>query len=131
MGCREVSAGPLSSTNETAKPILEAMLPLSASLSSGGNTTIRSDPYKHADQVAHLNCDHRRGRDQRGGDGALLVHDLNRAGKDYSQKSCGDEDANFKAESEYGADEKEEDECHFSAPNNDLFLNQLGTHADC
>ena len=66
----------LSSADETAKPVLEAVLPLSPSLSSGGNTTIRSDPYKHADQVAHLNCDHRRGRDQRGRDGALLMHDL-------------------------------------------------------
>src|SRR5215470_14673034 len=116
MGCWEVSAEPLSSADETTKPVLEAVLPLSACLSSGGNTTIRSDPYKHADQVAHLNCDHRCGRDQRGGDGALLVHDLNRAGKDYGQKSCRDENANFKAESEHGADEKEEDECHFSAP---------------
>jgi hypothetical protein len=116
MRCREVSAEALSSADETAKPVPEAVLTLSASLSSGGNTTIRSNPYKHADQVTHLNCDHRRGRDQRGGDGALLMHDLNRAGNDYGQKSCWDENANSKAESEHGADEKKEDECHFSAP---------------
>jgi hypothetical protein len=113
MGCWEVSAETISSADETAKPVLEAVLPLSACLSSGGNTTIRSDPYKHADQVAHLHCDHRRGRDQRGGDGALLVHDPNRAGKDHGQKSCWDENTNLKAESEHGADEKKEDECHF------------------
>jgi hypothetical protein len=36
-----------------------------------------------------LNRDHRHGRDQRGGDGALLMHNLNRAGEDYGQKVAG------------------------------------------
>jgi hypothetical protein len=46
----------------------------------------------------------------------LFMHDLNRTGEDYSQTGCWDENANFEAESEDGADEKKEDECHFSAP---------------
>jgi hypothetical protein len=45
----------LSSADETAKPVLEAVLPLSPSLSSGGNTTIRSDPYSAAQNIV-LNC---------------------------------------------------------------------------
>ena len=76
-------------------------------------SAIRSDTHNDADQVAHLNRDHRGRRDQRGREGALLMHDLNRAGEDDSQKSCWDENANFKAESEDGADEKKEDQCHF------------------
>jgi hypothetical protein len=95
---------------------VESVLALFDRLLGDRNATVRSHPRNHADQVAHLNRDHRRGRDQRGGDGALLMQDLNRAGKDYGQKSCWNENANFKAESEHGAYEKKEDECHFSAP---------------
>ena len=102
--------------DQTSKPALEAALPLFGRPASDRYSVIRSRTHNDADQVAHLNCDHRRGRDQRGGDGALLMHDLNRAGNDYGQKSCWDENANSKAESEHGADEKKEDECHFSAP---------------
>jgi hypothetical protein len=102
--------------DETAKPAPEPVLPLFDRLSSGRNTTIRSDPHKHADQVAHLNRDHRRRRDQRGGEGTLFMHNLNRTGENYSQKGCWDENANFEAESADDADEKKKDECHFSAP---------------
>jgi len=44
------------------------------------------------------------------------MRELNENGEDYSQKSGWDENANFKAESEDSADEKKEDERHFSAP---------------
>jgi hypothetical protein len=92
---------------------METILPLCDGLSSNRNATVCSDPHKHADQVAHLNRNHRRRRDQRGGEGALFMHDLKRAGEDDSQKSCWDENANFKAESEDGAEEKKDNECHF------------------
>ena len=83
---------------------MQSVLPLCDRLSSGHNATVRSHPHNHTDQIAHLDRDHRRGRDQRGGDGALLMHDLKRAGEDYRQKSRWDENANFKAESEDGTD---------------------------
>ena len=52
--------------------LMEPVLPLVDRLSSGRNTAIRSEPHKHADQVAHLNRDHRRRNDQRGGEGNLV-----------------------------------------------------------
>jgi hypothetical protein len=99
--------------DQTSKPALEAALPLFGRPASKRHSAIGSDTHNDADQVAHLNRDHRRRRDQRGREGALLMHYLNRAGEDYSQKSRWDQNANFKAESENGADEKKDDECHF------------------
>ena len=89
-----------------SRVLMEPVLPLFDRLLSGRNTTIRSDPHKHADQVAHLKRDHRHRRDQRGGEGALFMYDLNRTGEDNSQQGCWDENPNFEAESEDGADEK-------------------------
>jgi len=57
-----VFAEALSSADETAKPVMEAVLPLFGRLSSG-RTAIRSNPDNHADQIAHLNGHHRRRRD--------------------------------------------------------------------
>src|SRR5215469_12099468 len=94
-------------------PVLEAVLPRFERLSSGRNTTVRSDPHDHADQVTNLNGDHRRRCDQRGGERALFMRELNENGEDYGQKSRWDENANFKAESKNRADEERNNKCHF------------------
>jgi len=75
-----------------------------------GSTDFRAAVTPRA-VVTHLNGDHRRHRDQRGGESVLFMQELEN-GEDYSQKSRYDENANFKAESKNRADEKRNNECH-------------------
>ena len=100
------------SESDAAIIVSDFSLPRFDGLSSGRNTTVRSDPRDHADQVTNLNGDHRRRCDQRGGERALFMRELNENGEDYSQKSDWDENANLEAESEDGAYEKKDNECH-------------------
>ena len=79
--------------DKTSKPALEVVLRLFLRPANGRQTTIRSDTHAHADQVAHLDRDHRRRRDQCCGEGASFMHDLKRAGENYSQKSRWDQNA--------------------------------------
>jgi hypothetical protein len=67
----EISAQALSSTDETAKPVVEPVQPLDR-LSSGRNTVIRSSPHNHPIRLAHLNRDHRRRPDPTRWRGSLV-----------------------------------------------------------
>jgi hypothetical protein len=99
--------------NEIAKPLIEAWPWPSSRPSNGCNAMVRTSTCGHANKIAHLNGDHRRGRYQRRPERALSMGDFDQTGEDYSQKSRRDENANFKTKAENNAYEKKDNQCHF------------------
>jgi len=99
------------------EPFIEAWPRLTNGLSSGRNTMVGPRAPRHTDKVTHLNRDHGCDCHQRSGQCALLMHDGDRSREDHGQKGRRDKNANLKAESERGADEKKDEQCHLEALN--------------